>query len=488
MWNQEQLTQLIHDKLKQTKFVMVANRQPYKHIWRDGKITYVKSTGGVVSALDPVMRVCKGTWVAYGDGDADRKMTGPDDKLMVPPENPSYTLKRIWLNNTEADGYYYGFSNQVLWPLCHVVYQRPSFKPEYWDHYVTVNKRFADAVLDEIKGEDAFIFVQDYHLALFSKFVKEKRPDVRIAQFWHIPWPNPEVFWMCPQTKEILKGLLANDLFTLQVSQHVNHFLETADQLAGVHVEKERSCVVNGTHETLIQHTPISVDFEDISKQAATPEIESIITALKEKHQIKSTQFIFGGLERLDYTKGIPERLIGYKRFLEKYPHYRKKVIYFQAGEQSRTHIEKYRQLNKEIEMMIDDINWKYAEGDWKPVILCRDRLSPEEILALFRMSHGFLVSSLHDGMNLVAKEFVASRCDEKGILILSKFTGSSRELTDAILVNPYDQEEMADSLNQAMQMPLQEQTRRMKQLRDTVSENNIYKWIGTILTQLTSL
>lgn len=488
MWNKEGLTQLLQDKLKDTKLIMVANRQPYKHIMRDGKIDYVIPTGGVVSALDPVMRVCKGLWVAYGDGDADRKVTGADNKIQVPPDNPSYTLKRIWINNTEADGYYYGFSNEVLWPLCHVVYQRPAFHPDDWKHYVAVNKRFAEAVLEEIKDdEDAFIFVQDYHLALFPKFVKEKRPDVRIAQFWHIPWPNPEAFRICPQAKEILEGLLANDLFTLHVRQHVNHFLDTVGQLLEVRVDMERVSVVKDEHETLIRHTPISVDFEEISQQASEPEIETIMHDLKERHNIRN-QFIFGGLERMDYTKGIPERLIGYRRFLEKYPQFRGKVVYFQAGERSRTHIEKYRQLNKEIESIIDDINWKYTEGDWKPVIMCKDLLTPKEILALFRMSDCFVVSSLHDGMNLVAKEFVASRCDEKGSLILSKFTGSARELTQSILVNPYDQEEMAESFKKAVKMSAKEQTRHMKRLRETVSENNIYKWIGTIISNLTKL
>jgi len=488
MWDQEQLTQLIQDKLKDTKFIVVANRQPYKHILRDGVVTCVKPTGGVVSALDPVMRVCRGLWVAYGDGEADRTATHGNGKLQVPPENPSYTLKRTWLTNKEVEGYYYGFSNEVLWPLCHVVYQRPSFKPSDWDQYVAVNKKFAKAVLEEIKeDEDAFIFVQDYHLALFPKYVKEKRPDVRIAQFWHIPWPNPEAFRICPQAKKILEGLLANDLFAMHIKQHCNHFLDTVSQLLEVRVDTERVSVVKGEHETLVRDIPISVDFEEISKNASTPEIDQIIQEMKSKYNI-NTEYVLGGLERMDYTKGIPERLIGYGRFLEKYPEYKGRVTYLQAGELSRTHIEKYRQLNKEIDSIVDQINWKHKKENWIPVVMCRDLLSPTEILALFRMCHGFVVSSLHDGMNLVAKEFVASRSDEKGALILSNFTGSARELTEAILVNPYDQEKMAEAIKKAITMSPKEQTKRMRRLRETVAENNIYKWIAKVINTFASL
>jgi len=488
MWDKEQLTQLIQDKLKDTKFIVVANRQPYKHILRDGVVTCVKPTGGVVSALDPVMRVCRGLWVAYGDGEADRTAANGNGQLQVPPENPSYTLKRMWLTNKEVEGYYYGFSNEVLWPLCHVVYQRPSFKPSDWDQYVAVNKKFAKAVLEEIKeDENAFIFVQDYHLALFPKYVKEKRPDVRIAQFWHIPWPNPEAFRICPQAKKILEGLLANDLFALHIKQHCNHFLDTVSQLLEVRVDTERVSVVKGDHETLVRDIPISVDFEEISKKASAPEIDQIIQEMKSKYNI-NTEYVLGGLERMDYTKGIPERLIGYGRFLEKYPEYKGRVTYLQAGELSRTHIEKYRQLNKEIDSLVDQINWKHKKDNWIPVVMCRDFLSPKQILALFRMCHGFVVSSLHDGMNLVAKEFVASRSDEKGVLILSKFTGSARELTDAILVNPYDQEKMADAIKKAVSMSPKEQTKRMRRLRETVSENNIYKWIARVINTFASL
>lgn len=487
MWDKKQLTQLIHEKLKDTKFIVVANRQPYKHILREGAPFCVKPTGGVVSALDPVMRVCKGTWVAFGDGEADKQVAKKDGTLAVPPDHPSYTLKRIWLNHKEVDGYYYGFSNEVLWPLCHVVYQRPSFNPDDWDLYVKVNKKFADAVLEEIKDEDAFIFVQDYHLALFSKYIKEKRPDVPIAQFWHIPWPNPEAFRICPQAKEILEGLLSNDLFALHIRQHCNHFIDTVRELMEVRVDMERFSIFKDEHETLVRDIPISVDFEEISERASKPEIDNLIKDMKNKYNVK-TEYLLGGLERLDYTKGIPERLIGYGRFLEKYPEYRGKVTYLQAGELSRTHIEKYRQLNKEIDSIIDEINWKYAQDSWTPIVMIRDFLNPKQILALFRMCNGFIVSSLHDGMNLVAKEFVASRSDEKGTLILSKFTGSSRELDQSLHVNPYDQDEMAKVIKKALKMPAKEQTRRMRKLRGTVKENNIYKWIGTVISNLANL
>jgi len=466
-------------------FVVVSNRQPYVHVFEKGKIVSRRGVGGVITSLDPVMQTCDGLWVAFGAGDADRKVTDKKGRLRVPPDDPSYTLKRVWLSKEEEDGYYYGYSNETLWPLCHMAFNRPVFRDKDWETYKSVNKKFADAILEEIKDHKAFVWIQDYHLALLPKYLKEAASSqLIITQFWHIPWPNYETFRICPQRQELLEGLLANDLFGLHIRYHCDNFLTTVDNEIECKIDRERFAIIRGGHETLIRPYPISVDFQGISKTAQLEHVNEDAKSMKEEFLLKGMKVIVG-VDRLDYTKGIPERLMAMDCMLEKHPELRGKVVFLQMGVMSRIHIHKYKELNDEINALVEEINWKYSTDDWKPIILVRRYRSFHEMLALYRLADVCVVSSLHDGMNLVSKEFISSRYDNDGMLVLSQFTGSARELTDAVLVNPYDREQFADGIYKAVVMKKSERVNRMKKMRAIIEQNNIYRWAGKILSEL---
>lgn len=484
MWTRHELEDFVKKRFLNSKLVIVSNREPYQHDVREGKIECIKPAGGVVTALDPIMRACGGTWVALASGNADFKTTDEKGRLRVPPDNPRYTLRRVWLTKEEVEGYYYGFSNDALWPLCHVVYRRPAFRKEDWEIYRAVNEKFAHAVLEEIGDERAIVFIQDYHLALLAKFLKEARPDLPLIQFWHIPWPNPEVFRICPYARELLNGLLANDILGFHIRYHCNNFLDTVDRTFEARVDRERTSVHFGGHETLVRSFAISVDFAEISQLASSRLVEDKMRELREEFSL-TTDFVLSGLDRIDYTKGIPERILALDSFLERHPQYRTRVTLLQIGQLSRVHLQAYKDLNDEINALVEEINWRHSTDSWQPILLSRRHLSYAEILALFRLSHATMVTSLHDGMNLVVKEFVASRVDARGIPILSCFTGASRELDTALVVNPYDREETAEAIRQALEMPEEEQQRRMLRLRSVIQQNNVYYWAGKILNEL---
>jgi trehalose-6-phosphate synthase len=483
MWDMDSLCQLVHSRLKDYLFMVVSNREPYIHTYSGREITFQKPPSGLTVALDPVMQACGGTWIAHGSGDADKAVVDSFSKVNVPPDRPNYALKRVWLSQEEEDGYYYGFANQALWPLCHIVYQRPVFRQSDWDAYQQVNQLFARSVLEEAGNKKAFVFIQDYHLALLSKMIKEQNPGIITAQFWHIPWPNPEAFRICPWQKEILEGLLNNDLFGFHIRYHCNNFMDTVGRALESRVDFERYEITYNKHKTAVRPFPISVDFEDFSSRAQSSEVEDEIIRVKKQLGLKD-EAIGLGIERFDYTKGIPDRLRAIEQFFIKYPEYKKKVIFIQAGVSSRIRIDAYKTLNLEIERLVEQINARYGSDKWKPIILMHENLPQLTLLALRRMADFCMVSALHDGMNLVAKEYVASRFDEDGVLILSPFTGSSRELTDALLVNPYATALFADTIKEALEMPRDERRKRMKRMRNIVKENNIYKWAGDIVSE----
>ncbi len=485
MWTKEDLQNLIKEKMGEYYFLVVSNRQPYEHIFSRGKIVPQKMPGGVVTALDPVMRACHGTWVAFGNGEADTKVTDAAGCVNVPPEDPAYKLKRVWLTKKEEECYYYGYANDALWPLCHTAFQRPTFKKEDWDFYVKVNQKFAQAVIEEIGDRKAFVWIQDYHLCLLPKMLKEMAGNQIItAHFWHIPWPSFEAFRICPQQVELLEGLLANDLVGFHIQYHCLNFLDVIDRLLESKIDREQFSVVKNNHQTLIRPYPISVDFEAVNRIAQTPETKTIQENLIEEFELKGARLLLG-IDRIDYTKGIPERLMAVDRLLEKFPELREKVVFLQVGVPSRVHLAKYRAINDEINMLVEEINWKYSTGNWSPIIFSHRYMSFNEILALYTLADVCVVSSLHDGMNLVAKEFVASRFDEKGVLVLSEFTGSARELTDALLVNPFDCEKMAETILKALNLPEEEARKRMIKMRHLVQENNIFHWAGKVISEL---
>lgn len=488
MWTKNDLQKLIKEKLGDYLFIVVSNRQPYAHIFNKGKVECQRGAGGVVTALDPILQACKGTWIAFGSGNADRFTSDKQGKVEVPPENPTYTLKRVWLTKEEENGYYYGYSNESLWPLCHLAYQRPVFRQEDWSYYVKVNEKFAKAIIEEIGDKKAFIWIQDYHLCLLPKLLKEMAPDqLLIAHFWHIPWPNYETFRICPQKKEILEGLLANDLLGFHIRYHCDNFLDAVDREIETKIDKERFSVIKSEHETLIRPYPISVDFEGINELSETAKVAKAKEELAEEFGLKGLKVILG-LDRIDYTKGIPDRLIAIDGLLDKHPELKEKIVFLQMGELSRTHIPSYKMLNDQIDSLVEEINWKHSTYGWLPVIMVRRHLAYPELLSFYRLGDVCLVSSLHDGMNLVAKEFISSRSDELGTLVLSQFTGAAKELTDAVLINPFDKENFSEGIFTALNLSDEEKKKRMVKMREVVKNNNIYRWAGKILSELLKL
>lgn len=480
-WTKERLEDVVRTRLAGCRLVVVANREPYIHVYQGGEIHCLRPASGVTTALDPVMRACGGIWIGHGSGDADRSASDAEGRVTVPPEDPSYVLRRVWLSHEEEEGYYYGFANAALWPLCHASYTRPRFESEHWDAYCRVNRRFTEAVLQEIDGESAVVFVQDYHFALLPRMLRQARPDVVLIQFWHIPWPNPEVFRVCPWKDEILDGLLGNDVLSFHTQYHCNNFLETVDRNLEARVCFERFAVTRGGQTTSIRPQPISVDPDEIAR-LAPPDLDAAERRLRAQLHVGDLPLLVG-VDRVDYIKGIPERLRAVDRLLCRYPQWRGKFCFVQVGAPSRTHIGDYRALNEEVQALVEEINWRHGDGSWDPLVFLGEHHSPDKLYLLYRMAAACVVTSLHDGMNLVAKEYVAARTDEQGVLVLSEFTGAARELPDAVIVNPYAQDRLAEAYHTALTMPVEEQQRRMRRMRRQVADNNIYRWAGMLLS-----
>jgi trehalose-6-phosphate synthase len=491
LWTAERLRVSVRNKLRNKPLFVVSNREPYMHVFndKDKSVGVIVPASGVVTALEPVLLACDGTWIAHGSGSADREVVDAHDRLRVPPDHPSYTLRRVWLSTEEEKCYYDGFSNEGLWPLCHIAHTRPVFRPEDWFHYQQVNRRFADTVLAEMEGtESPILLVQDYHFALLPRMVKEARPDARVAIFWHIPWPNAEVFGICPWQRELVDGLLGADLIGFHIQSHCNNFLETVDRAVEALTEWDRFAVNRQGHVTLVRPYPISVAFPGIAPQAEPPRSSGAErAALCEELRIEAT--LLGiGVDRVDYTKGILERFRGIERFLELNPSYQRRFAFVQIGAPSRTQIDRYKTFLDEVSAEAERISARFQVGRWKPIVLLKRHHTHQEIERFYRAASFCLVTSLHDGMNLVAKEFVASREDYRGVLILSTFAGAALELHDALLVNPYDVQQLAGAIHRALDMSEEEQSARMHRLRSGVRENNIYRWAANLLSDLTEI
>lgn len=486
IWTENKLKDLIRAKLGENALFVVSNREPYMHVADEisGQIKCIRPASGVVTAIHPILCACGGTWIASGSGNADKKFVNSKNKLGVPPDDNRYILKRVWLTKEEEEGYYYGFSNEGLWPLCHITHTRPIFRESDWQIYKKVNEKFASAILEELPAKNPLVFIQDYHFTLLPKLIKEKRPDAVVALFWHIPWPNPEDFSICPYQEEILDGMLGSDLIGFHIQYHCNNFLDTANRLLESRVDTEKFSIVRTGRETFIRAFPISVNGHSTTK--TNTEVKTI-EKLKEEFDLKD-KIIALGVDRIDYTKGIIERILAVDRFLEKYPEYKNKFVFIQLAAPSRTHIKRYHDLIGEIDELVEKKNWKYVDSAWRPIIYLKKHFSQDEIEPFYKLADICIVSSLHDGMNLVAKEYVISKPDFSGSLILSRFTGASKELTDAILINPYSIEEFADSIKYTIEMPHDEKKRRMENMYKVISGNNIYRWAANIITELTSL
>jgi len=487
LWTAERLRVFQQATLEDSRLFVVSNREPYEHVYRNGAVETMVPASGLVTAMEPILRACAGTWIAHGGADADHETVDAHDRLRVPPDEPQYMLRRVWLTKEEEERYYYGFANEGMWPLCHIAHTRPIFRGEDWEAYRQVNAKFARAVLEEMEGaENPIVLVQDYHFALLPRMIKEKRPDARVAIFWHIPWPNPESFGICPWRRELLEGLLGADLIGFHIQSHCNNFLETIDRTLESRIEWERFAVNKGGHFTLVRPFPISVDFKETQAsehKAVRVERDALLRQLGVE-----ADYLGIGVDRLDYTKGIPERFRGIERFLEKYASYSGRFTFVQIGAPSRTHIDRYQDLNVEVEREAERINRRFQNKHWKPIVFLKRHHNHSEIEPFYRLSDLCLVTSLHDGMNLVAKEYVAARDDNGGSLILSCFTGASRELQDALIVNPYDTEELADAIHRAVTMDPRERRERMRRMRRVVKQHNIYRWAANLIAAVSEI
>jgi len=488
LWTPERLKEHIRIKMGGRPLFTVSNREPYMHLREGKEIRTIIPAGGLVTALDPIMKASGGTWVAHGSGEADFEVVDKNNRIKVPPDEPAYYLRRVPLTKEEEDGYYYGFSNEGIWPLCHIAHIRPIFRKEDWNYYYEVNKKFAKTVLEEIEGvKEPCILVQDYHFTLLPGMIKKARPDARVAVFWHIPWPNPETFGICPWQKEIVMGLLGADLLGFQTQFYCNNFLDTVDRTIESRINWEHFSVQKEGHMTNVKPFPISIDFSQPDKEAREagqkPDPKIMLREMGPK-----AEHIGVSVDRIDYTKGMLERVKAVERFLEKYPQYVGKFSLFQLGAPSRTHIPQYHKFLSELNSEVDRINWRFKAKNWKPIVFLEKHHDHKEIRKFYKIADVCMVTSLHDGMNLVAKEFVAARDDNSGVLILSRFAGASRELKDALIINPYDIEQMADAIYFSLNMPQVEITERMTRMRQDLHDNNVYKWASNLTEELMKL
>ena len=487
-WSPDRLRRVLGRSLGGEGVVVVANREPYMHVrGDDGRIQVVHPASGLVTAMEPVMRACSGTWIAHGSGSADRVVVDANDRVLVPPGEASYTLRRVWLEPEVERGYYYGFSNEGLWPLCHLADARPEFRAGDWSHYQEANRRFAQAVAEEVQGEDPVVLVQDYHFALLPRMIHRRLPRATIITFWHIPWPSAERFAICPWDKQLLEGLLGSSILGFHTQAHCNNFLESVDRTMEARIDRERQSVVVGGRETLVRAYPISVEWPSRWLEHA-PSASECREKVRAELGLPADARIGVGVDRLDYTKGIAERLLAVERLLERRPDLVGKFWFVQVAAPSRTLIERYRLLGEEVERITARINARFPGGARGPIVLLHAHHDAPDVFRLYRAADLCYVSSLHDGMNLVAKEFVSARDDLRGVLVLSRFTGAARELTEALLVNPYDLEAASSALGAALDMSQAEQEERMQSLRALVGEFNVFRWAGRMLLDATRL
>lgn len=489
-WTAERLKEFVKDILKGRTIYIVSNREPYIHTKNGGKIEYYMPASGPVTAIEPVMQATGGMWIAQGSGDADKLVVDRFDKIKVPPDEPKYTLKRIWITEEEEAGYYFGFSNEGLWPLCHIAHNRPAFRKEDWDQYQKVNQKFADTILSEIKSQERpLVLVQDYQLALVPKMIKAQKPSAIVGLFWHIPWPNPESFSICPWKKEVLEGMMGADLIGFHTQLYCNNFIETVGRELESLIDFEKFTITRNNHESYVKPFPISIAFSNGNGhdkeelENSKKESESLLKSLG----IKS-KYVGLGVDRLDYIKGIPERLKAIEIFLSNNPRYKTHFTFIQVSPPSRTKIQKMRELAEDVEKEVERINNTFKTGNWKPIVFLKKHHDHRQLQTFYQAADFCLVTSVHDGMNLVAKEYAAARNDEQGVLILSQYTGASRELKEALIVNPYNAEQTADAIKEALEMSPKDQAKRMKNMREIIKNHNVYRWSAELLRTIVNL
>jgi len=481
IWSPDMLRGVLREKLLGDEVLVVSNREPFLHVRSGDGIVVRRPASGLVTALEPVMRACSGTWIAHGSGDADRDTVDKHNRIRVPPEKPAYTLRRVWLSEDEEKGYYYGFANEGLWPLCHIAHVRPVFRTPDWEQYVRVNQRFALAVRAEARTDDPVVLVQDYHFALLPRIVREILPKATIITFWHIPWPNSESFGICPWREELLDGLLGSTILGFHTRFHCQNFVETVDRYLEARIERESSTIFHGGHLTRVEHYPISIQWpsEWVDSQLSVPLCRAKVQRVD---KLPDDVLLCVGVDRLDYTKGILERFAAVERLLELHPELIGRLVLVQIAAPSRSTLDEYQNFDSRVRALAARVNARFGRAGWQPILLKAEHHDAPIVNEYYRAADVCIVTSLHDGMNLVAKEFVASRDDEQGVLVLSQFTGAARELHDALLVNPYHNEQCAQALYRALTMPKDEQRVRMRSMRRLVQEFNVYRWAGAML------
>jgi trehalose 6-phosphate synthase len=494
-WTAERLAARIRNRSGSSRIFLVSNREPYMHERKGREIVCVVPPSGLVTALEPVVCACDGVWVAGGSGDADQETVDSFDRLRVPPDDPRYTLRRVWLTPEEEEKYYEGFANEGLWPLCHIAHTRPTFRAGDWECYQRVNQRFADALVEEMEGsEDPVVFVQDFHFALLPRMIKQARPDARVAIFWHIPWPNSEAFGICPWQSELIDGILGADLIGFHIPAHCHNFLATVDRALEARTDSAHGTVRRLGHTTTVRPYPVSVAFDGVPlASAAGNDIDGLEANTADREKLLNelgvrAEFVAVGVDRLDYTKGIVERLMAVEQLLENHPFYLERFTLVQVAAPSRTRIPAYADLSKRVEEAVERINRRFQTQRWRPIVLIDRQCNHKEVTRCYRAADICLVTSLHDGMNLVAKEFVAARDDEDGVLVLSKFAGAAGELQDALIVNPYDTDGVAEAIRAGLDMNRDDRRRRMMLMRRQVKEHNIYLWAANVLGDLREL
>ena len=487
VWSPARLRATLRQFLQGERIVILANREPYMHMKVNGGSKVIHPASGLVTALEPVMRACSGVWVAHGSGTADRETVDIKDRVPVPPGEGSYLLRRVWLSEAEEDGYYYGFSNEGLWPLCHVAHARPVFRAEDWAHYVAVNRKFANAVCQEVDRDDPIVLVQDYHFALAPRMIRDILPRATIITFWHIPWPSAERVGICPWREELLSGLLGSSVVGFHTQLHCNNFIDSVDAFMESRIDRESTAVVQGGHKTLVRPYPISIQWPVRWLEDAVP-VAQARTDVRRELGLAPDALLGVGVDRLDYTKGIEERLCAVGELLRRNPEFRGRFTFLQLAAPSRTKIDRYRELNERVSAVAESINQTWGVGTYRPIVLMQSHHEPAAVFRYYRAADLCYVSSLDDGMNLVAKEFVAARDDEQGVLVLSQFTGAARDLTEALIVNPYDLGQASDALAMALRMPADEQRERMRSMRRLVSEFNVYRWAGRMIVDAAEL
>lgn len=477
----------IERMLEGHELYVISLTEPYQHSYTLSGVECSMPAGGLTAALDPVLREFGGTWIAAGTEDADWEHVDENNRLEVPPRDPRYTLRRIRLSKSEIENFYLGFNHETFWPLLHEVFHPPDFLPKFWEGYRGANSLYANVILEELdESENSLIWFQDFQLALAPKMIRERardEADLKIMQFWHVPWPSWERFRRCPWAEQILEGLLANDVLGFHLPGFSENFMNSARKILGAELDSGESCVSHKNSVTYVGSSPISIDFKEIEESARQDDVEDKIEQL-EKFPYISDRIVGLGIDRLDYVKGIPQRLEAIDRFLEKYPEYQENFVFVQAGADLLSRVPDYRNLSQRVEEMVDDINRKYEREDWRPIWFMKGKLPTDTLRAFQRLADIYIISSLDDGMNIVAKENVAADLDKDGALVLSEFTGASEELEEAIFINPYDVEGFADSIKEAVELEGEERRERMEAMRKTVRDHDVNDWLCDLLRE----